>query len=983
VGRDDKPPAPGAGDGGAGNNGADLSSGFKSSTLLQAAASYGRRGLRIFPCAPNEKRPHPRLARPGDGRPGGFYQASSELGRIISWWGEEPRANIGLPTGQPWPDDPTLSLVVLDLDVRRRPDLRRKVDDILADPVLGRTTWLVRTPSGGGHVYVLARKAMGIVNLEDETGPIGELRSSGGYVLVPPSVVDGAAYKWLSPLVEGGLPEGRPLVVDDALAWALALLREYGIEARGEGEARRAAYHILAERPAQVGERNNTLFSYACALRRAGLGYQDILRHLQEMNADPSKVAEPLPLKELEDIASSACRYKPGYGYPSSGAPPAEALERELAEAFSDRNLAHLFAELAKDQAVFVPQWGWRYWDGRRWARDEGGHRVMALAMDIIPRHFLERAIAARGEVRAQLLEMARKAMSRHRLSAALELAKGLLLADPSEFDRDPFALNCLNGTVDLRTGELRPHNPADRITKLAPVEYDPNAAAPTWERFLNDIFLGDQELVAYVQRALGYSITGDTREDCVFIAWGPGRNGKSVFLETVAAVVGDYARSMPPDLILARGEKDDTHPHVLAELAGVRLATISETEEERRLNASRLKALSGRDTLTARHLYRPYFNFRPQAKLWLRTNYRPKVTDHSIAMWERLRLIPFKAYFPPERRDKELPQKLLAEAQGILAWLIRGAQEWLRKGLQEPPAVIEATAAYRTEQDTLGQWLEERTQLDPRAITPFKALYDDYRSWCEEGGDLPLGPRRFATALEERGFAKATLPDGKTKARRGLRLRGDASPSPPAVPPNPPMFQENSPWSAGAGAISKRTAETAETAEKPTLTSRRGDAPGRAFEEGGTGDLLGAEEADAGPPIIKEGASSPPESPPHPPQPCPRCRPTGVPGYYACERGQEVTLLRVGIERERHVLRSRQAICFNSGLLRAIEPDFLVVSFSDGSWGWVTLATARKLGHEGEFGAERQLAVPLGAFAWEAAQGWLPDKEEEVKADD
>jgi hypothetical protein len=320
VGRDDKPPAPGAGDGGAGNNGADLSSGPKSSTLVQAAASYGRRGLRIFPCAPNEKRPHPRLARPGDGRPGGFYQASSELGRIISWWGEEPQANIGLPTGQPWPDDPALSLVVLDLDVKHRPDLRETIDDILADPALGRTTWLARTPSGGAHVYVLARKAMGIVNLEDAVGPIGELRGSGGYVLVPPSVVDGAAYKWLSPLAEDGLPEGRPLVVDDALAWALALLREYGIEARLKGEGRRAAYHILAERPAQVGERNNTLFSYACALRHAGLGFEDILRHLQELNSDPSKVAVPLSDKELEDIAPL-----PGKGHrrPGGGQSPA------------------------------------------------------------------------------------------------------------------------------------------------------------------------------------------------------------------------------------------------------------------------------------------------------------------------------------------------------------------------------------------------------------------------------------------------------------------------------------------------------------------------------------------------------------------------------------------------------------------------------------------------------------------------------------
>jgi putative DNA primase/helicase len=307
---------------------------------------------------------------------------------------------------------------------------------------------------------------------------------------------------------------------------------------------------------------------------------------------------------------------------------------------------------------------------------------------------------------------MARKAMSRHPLSAALELAKGLLLADPSEFDRDPFALNCLNGTVDLRTGELRPHNPADRITKLAPVEYDPDA--PTWQRFLNDIFLGDQELVAYVQRALGYSITGDTREDCVFIAWGPGRNGKSVFLETVAAVVGDYARSMPPDLILARGAKDDTHPHVLAELAGVRLATISETEEERRLNASRLKALSGRDTLTARHLYRPapIFEFEPTAKLWLVANHKPvvRVSDYS-AMWRAHPAGSLQGVTIPEG---EQGPPLAGEAAGrvgrhLARGLIGRATGVAGQRVGPPPAVRRATDEYRREHGyLLGEWLDE-----------------------------------------------------------------------------------------------------------------------------------------------------------------------------------------------------------------------------------------------------------------------------------
>jgi hypothetical protein len=293
-------------------------------TPAQAALSYGHRRLKIFPCVPGEKRPHPRLVPPRDGQPGGFYQASCELATISSWWQKEPQANIGLPS-QPWPDNPTLWLTVLDLDTKGRPDLQGKARAILSDPLLRRETWVARTPSGGGHVYLLAPKNMGIVNLEDDAGPVGELRG-GGYVLAPPSVVNGKGYQWLSPLADDGLPQGRPLVVEDALTWVVALLREFGIAARARGEERRAAYHILAERPAQVGERNVSLFSYACALRRAGLDFEDILRHLQEMNSDPSKVAVPLPQRELEHIASSACRYDAGNGS-RPDAPPAEAAQ--------------------------------------------------------------------------------------------------------------------------------------------------------------------------------------------------------------------------------------------------------------------------------------------------------------------------------------------------------------------------------------------------------------------------------------------------------------------------------------------------------------------------------------------------------------------------------------------------------------------------------------------------------------------------------
>jgi putative DNA primase/helicase len=717
------------------------------SRFHQAALYYARRGWPVLPLKPGEKLP---LTEHG------YKDASTDERTIQTWWTRWPDANIGVATGA------ASGLAVLDVDPRNGGNeslqaLTSQHGPLPATP----TVW---TGGGGFHYYFTVPQGVSIRTRK--VAPGVELKAEGGYVVAPPSAhPSGRPYRWLP----GHSPKDlKPAPIPD---WLLETPQEAPSEAEGD--------QVVPE-----GRRHDFLVRLAGKLRAAGFGVEAIEAALIAENI--RRCRPPLPEREVRAIARSMANYPPRPNRP--GQAP-EAVAQDLAEAFTDWNLAKLFAQLAKERVLYVPQWGWLVWDGRRWAVDPGGHQVAALAADELPRHFALKAAEAKdAEARREYLHKALKAMARQRIAAALDLAKGLLLADPADFDRDPFALNVLNGTLDLRTGQLRPHNPADRITKLAPVQYDPAAQAPTWERFIGEITCGDPDLAAYVRRALGYSITGDTREDAVFLCYGTGRNGKSVLLETVAAVAGDYARSVPQDLILARGEKDDTHPAVLAELVGVRLALIVEAEEDRRLNATRLKALSGQDTLTARHLYRSYFNFRPQAKLWMRTNYKPRVSDHSPAMWERLRLIPFRAYFPPDRRDKDLRTKLLAEAPGILNWLLAGVRDWLRGGLQEPPAVREATETYRQEQDVIGQWIAERCVVDPKAVTPFKELYDDYHAWCQETGDPPVSARRFATSLEDRGFPKVVLPDGRTKARRGIRLKkfNDPSASNPPKHDNP-----------------------------------------------------------------------------------------------------------------------------------------------------------------------------------------------------
>ncbi len=323
---------------------------------------------------------------------------------------------------------------------------------------------------------------------------------------------------------------------------------------------------------------------------------------------------------------------------------------------------------------------------------------------------------------------------------------------------------------MDLRTGALRPHNPADRLTKLCPVAYRPDADAPRWRRFLIELFLGDSELMGFVQRAIGYSATGDVREDVLFIPYGTGSNGKSTFLGTIRAILGDYAQSVTPDLLLGRRERGDSHPAVLADLCRARFCMAQETGEGCRLDEARVKALTGQDPIKARRLHAQYFEFAPTHKIWLSTNHLPTIRDTTEAMWRRLRVIPFRAFFPPDRQDRELGIKLLAEAEGILAWIVEGARRWLAEVLGTARAVAEATGAYRSEMDVLQEWLEERCIPDPGAVTPFAQLYQDFCRWCERRREPALSQRGFADRLTEKGFHVAKHKG--QKSRRGLRLR-------------------------------------------------------------------------------------------------------------------------------------------------------------------------------------------------------------------
>jgi putative DNA primase/helicase len=363
----------------------------------------------------------------------------------------------------------------------------------------------------------------------------------------------------------------------------------------------------------------------------------------------------------------------------------------------------------------------------------------------------------------------------RRDLLAAASTMPGLACL-PGDFDRDPWLLNCANGLLDLRTGRLRPHDPAAMCSKLAGAAYEPEAKCPGWERFLAEVFDGDEALILYVQLAVGYCLTGSTAEDCFFLCHGGGRNGKSTFLRVLRDLFGDYAAHTDFATLTIERERQAAIRNDLARLAGARLVTAIETSEGVRFAEGVVKALTGGDPVTARFLHKEFFEFDPQFKLWLGCNHKPRVRDTSEAFWRRVRLLPFEVQFSGnrERNREELLAELRAELPGILAWAVCGCLAWQEVGrLPLPDRVRAATEGYRVEEDVLSQFLADSCLTGPGLEVGASDLYQAYCEWCAANGEHPLSQTRFGRALGEKGFAKARTRTARWEYR-GLGLLAD-----------------------------------------------------------------------------------------------------------------------------------------------------------------------------------------------------------------
>ena len=696
-----------------------------SATARGEAVEYHRRGWSPIPIKPRSKEPNLRELRPYLTR----KATPEELG-AWSWPG------VGIVTG------PVSDVLLLDVDgPEGEAELQKH-----GHPV----TPMVRTAGGGLHLYFKHPEQH--VRTGIRVAPGLDVKASGGYVVAPPSVgPNGRAYEWIIS------PEEAELA--DPPEWLMSLLERK----RPKGAAPKVGERIPS------GQRNIALTRLAGTMRRPGMSETAILAALLEENE--RRCQPPLPRAEVEKIATSIARYEPASEVSEvarislNGNGVAQPTpEYNLTDLGNTRRLIHRHGRNLR----YCWLWRkWLVWDGKRWVKDDTGE-VYRLAKDTVASIYEEAAAALDDEDRKALAKHAMRSEAGARIKEMVDLARSDVPVMPDELDASPDLLNTERGTIELRTGELREHRRQDLITKLAPVEYRPDATAGAWDAFLERVLPGE-ELRGFVQRASGYSATGDTSEQCMFINHGGGANGKSTFQEAIAAALGDYAMRAPTEMLLTK--RSGGIPNDIARLKGSRFVASSETEEGRRLAESLIKDLTGQDTVTARFLWAELFEFTPTHKLWLSTNHKPEIRGTDNAIWRRIRLIPWTVTIPPAEQDKQLSTRLRGELPGILAWIVRGCLEWRREGLRAPDEVRRATGAYRAEMDVLAGFLAECCELDTGHWEYAKDLYECYKRWCDENGERPEPQRKFGGRLGERGFHRDRGGSRGAGIWRGVRL--------------------------------------------------------------------------------------------------------------------------------------------------------------------------------------------------------------------
>ncbi len=484
-------------------------------------------------------------------------------------------------------------------------------------------------------------------------------------------------------------------------------------------------------------------------------GTQEKIEHALNDTPGPTTCQQ---IKELGFTCDKQCNVKApaGLAYKASTVTPlvTEVATEKPIEFFKTTdygNAERLVYYHGRDLRYCETKKSWFVWNGQYWKPDNS-LEIDRLAKDTVRKVYIEAGNCVDAKIRDNVSAHARKSEANSKIQAMIALAKSEkdVIISFDELGTDKFLLNCQNGTIDLRTGELLPHNRKDNITKMIPAIYDKMSECPRWMRFLDEIFRSDRDMIQFVQYALGYSLTGSIQERCMFIAYGSGANGKSKFLDTIEYITGDYSRHVEPSTFAAKRDEAGNAREDIARLCGARFISSIETSASHRLNEELVKKMTGDRLITTRNLYESSFEFEQTYKMWLATNNKPIIKGTDDGIWDRIRLIPFERKFLPEEQDGNLYEKLIAEASGILYWIVEGCLLWQRRSLHAvtPDKVMHANEEYRAEMNTIQAFIDDCCIIDINVKAASKELYQSYCEWCIANGERSESQRMFGNRL-------------------------------------------------------------------------------------------------------------------------------------------------------------------------------------------------------------------------------------------
>lgn len=734
----------------------------KPKKMIDAALDYLNRGWKLIDVPFESKNPNRR----------GWQKERLSPHELEERFSHGPK-NISVLWGEP-----SGHLIDVDLDSPEAVKLSRHVLPA-TDAVFGRTS----SPTSH-HLYVVS-SPIDTKKFEDpsnnknkgERGTLVEIRSTGHHTIVPPSVhPSGEPIEWAD---DGDPAEVSPndlIASVKALAAASLLARRWTKGIRHSMALSLAGGLLRSEWEIQKVEEFVTNVATAAGDTEIADRVKAVQTTFEKMQSGDETTGWPR-LAELidETTVKRICEWLDIQPL-SEPAPSAAKQEFSRTEV---GNAERLIARHGQDLRYWRSKDKWLIWNGRRWKIDDDG-AITRKAVETVKAMYTEAPDIPSEHDRKKFINHVTRSESKRQLKAMIELAQSLegITVKDEELDQHPFLLNVLNGTIDLKSGELLPHRRKDLMTKIIPIAFDPNATSLRFIDFLRDVTEFNLELMKFIQRAIGYSLTGVTSERAVFVLHGTGANGKSILLKTVEMLLGDYAARTPTETLMRRGNRGARND--LARLLGCRFTYSSEGDVGDAFSEALIKELTGGDRIAVRHLYKEYFEFQPEFKIWLATNHKPSISGTDDAIWDRIKLVPFTVTIPPQDRipEPELMNRFRDELPGILNFAVKGCLAWQKSGLGTPAVVTRATNAYRNEMDTLSAFLDECCVEAEAARVGSQDLHNHYRQWCIDCGEESLSANKFAARLSERGFKKKKS-NRMTWFGLGLRADDDLGESP------------------------------------------------------------------------------------------------------------------------------------------------------------------------------------------------------------